>query len=223
MKNYLRIKILMVIILVAFVLILMANSIPLSSVVEGKVKDVFGDPLPQAKVKLGSQTTYTDEIGFFNFEDQRPGLYRLIVEIEGYEKYDYDFLAELGRNHIEIREENGLKPTDFSVDFHVFYAPTYDSGEQLFVYVGLYNGKRQKITIERITLLKPNGHIEIELVEEPFVLGIFELKRIEVVGINEPVRQGTYHLEVEYKEKDETKIIQLYDTAQFDDDWDPHT
>lgn len=224
MKNNIRLKILTVAFIVTVLLIAIARSIPPTSIVEGRVKDIFGDPLPQVRVTLGNDTTQTDEMGNFSFEDLTPGLYRLKVEAEGYQKYDKEFLADIGRNHIEIRDDHGLKPTAFAVDFHVFYAPTFDSAEQLFALVGLYNGTNKKIVVRSITLYRPDSELEADFLTEELNLPKGDLKKFELNGIPNPVHQGVYRLEVELVEgKEESIFLQFYDTAQFDDNWDAHS
>jgi len=222
-KNKVRLKLLLVMFIVSSVLILIAKSIPPTSIVEGRVKDIFGDLLPEVLVTLGKETTKTDEMGSFSFEDLTPGLYRLKVEAEGYEKYDKEFLADIGRNHIEIRGDNGLRPNTFAVDFHVFYAPTFEKTEQIFVFVGLYNGTKSKVTVSRISLFKPNAEFEASLITEQLILRKNDLRKIELSGISNPVRQGVYRLEVEILDKEEPILLQFYDTAQFDDNWDVHS
>ena len=224
MKRKLRIKVLALILILTFILITLARSIPLTSIVEGRVKDVFGDPLPMAEVTLGKHTTTTDEMGNFSFEDLKPGLYKLMVKAKGYLEYDYEFLAEIGRNHIEIREENGLKPTNFAVDFHVFYAPTYVKKEELFVLVGLFNGTKSKVVIESLNLVEPGAFEgeKIALITEAIILEPASLKKLELSGIASPITQGVYLLQVEYQIKGEKLFWEFHDTAQYDADWDPH-
>jgi len=223
-KRKLRIKILALTLIVTFILITLARSIPPISIVEGRVKDVFGDPMPMAEVTLGKYTTKTDEMGNFSFEDLKPGLYKLTVKADGYLDYNYEFLAEIGRNHIEVREENGLKPTNFAVDFHVFYAPTYVKKEELFVFLGLYNGTKSKVVVESLNLVEPEAleGQKIALITDAIILEPASLKKLELSGVANPITQGVYLLQVSYKTKGEDAFLEFSDTAQYDADWDPH-
>ncbi|HHY19615.1 MAG TPA: carboxypeptidase regulatory-like domain-containing protein [Firmicutes bacterium] len=222
MKKISRFKVFSVIVLFAFVLMILARSIPPVSIVEGRVCDIFGDVVPNAKISLSRLETKTDEMGLFSFEDLKPGLYQVKIEADGYSNYTFDFLAEIGRNHLEIRGDNGLKPNSFYVDFHVFYSPTHGYGEQLFAFIGLYNGTKSKLTVHSIVLLEPNGTKKADIITEEFILEKDKLKKFEVSGLPNPIPQGVYQLELRYSERGEVVHWQFFDTAEYDADWNPH-
>lgn len=223
MNSTRRLKVICVILLVTGFLLAFSKAIPNTAIVEGRIANVFNDVVPGAKITLGKLTTEADEMGNFSFEDLKPGLYRFKVEANGYEDYIFDFLAEIGRNHVEISEDLGLKPNNFAVDFHVFYALTNYADNQLFAYIGLYNGTKNRLVVERITLIDPNGNIKTELITSELILEKNTLKKLELSGLPSPIPQGLYQLFVSYKEKDEIITNHFFDTAQYDDDWDPHS
>lgn len=67
------------------------------------VKDEEGSPLQKAEIHIGSKTLFTDSYGKVTVEI-KPGMYRVIVEKEGYEKSEKEVTVEAG-------EEKALEVT----------------------------------------------------------------------------------------------------------------
>src|SRR5688572_6396699 len=72
---------------IVFFLLISAGVIAQQGSIRGVVKSEKGEPLPMATVQLEStkQTSLTDESGVFNFQNIKPGNYKLLITIIGYD------------------------------------------------------------------------------------------------------------------------------------------
>lgn len=216
-----------------------------STILEGNVCNVFGDPVPHAVIAVGDSLIQADNRGAFSLNNLQPGRYTLEIFAGDYEKYSKEIHIEEGTNRPSIKYDTGLWPQVFLVDFHIFYK---DHDEVLGI-LGFANGTADPIYISKAVLLNPRKQVILDLLGD---LGGFEYysdlsSKIQLVHTPEkalkwaarlvqngefpPIqgdfRPGPYTLEVHYgnlkdHEKGRYSIFTITDHLDLNSNWNPH-
>ncbi|NLM94802.1 MAG: carboxypeptidase regulatory-like domain-containing protein [Firmicutes bacterium] len=137
----------------------------LGSVV-GTVEDVFGDPVPGARVRLADKEAWADEQGRFTINVPL-GRQTLMITAPGYQPLELNLHVDRGENKPRISQETGLWPVGFKIDYHLFYQGK-GQGEikDVFGLVGFANGTNEEYFIHSIKVLDPFGDVVIDLLAE---------------------------------------------------------
>lgn len=135
---------------------------PSLGVLQGQVRNVFGDPIPHAVILLANRLVQADNTGNFQLENIDPGHYTLEILAGNYEKYMREIKIEAGVNSPPIKYDLGLWPQKFLADFHIFYRET----GQIYGIVGFANGREEPVFIEKATLLDPSGKVVTDILHD---------------------------------------------------------
>lgn len=210
-----------------------------------RIRNVFGDPVPYAVIHINNQLVQADNEGRVNLAGILPGRYRMEIFAGGYHPYEWEIQIEPGTNSPVIKYESGLWPSDFAVDFHVFFF----EDSTVFGTVGFANGTDEPLYIHRAVIYNPAGEEELELLQENDGMDYYNNLASKLAIINEPqpalklpanswitgelppldgpMEFGEYVLEVQYaplKEhrQNNYRIHRVTDELEEDGNWDPH-
>lgn len=220
------------------------------SQLQGFIGDVFGDPIPEANISLGTFTAVTDGDGNFQFSSVPHGLYAFKVEASGYKAYKKE-LSISQDTMISLRYDQGLWPVNLGADFHVYYNYGYDGNFKAFAEVGIANGGDKNYYVVSCTILDPYSNPIKELLdtEEAYRnfsggLGqtrytrlprlavliepgkVYVLKAIPLKEV--PVKGARYNLKIIYgdlkeHEGNSYRTRSIEGLMELDEDWNPHT
>ncbi len=216
-----------------------------ASIIEGQVRNVFGDPIPHGVVIVGEQLVQADNTGTFRVTNLSPG--RMVIEIFAgdYARYTREIQVEKGINSPTIKYETGLWPQVFLVDFHVYYR----EHDEIFGVLGFANGSTEPIYIQKASILSPSGEFVTDILHDHdgFTYYADLSNRLEIVedpqkalkwassmvqgGEFAPVKgsfpPGPYTLEVHYAFEEghnlgQYQVLTVTDHLDLDNNWGPH-
>lgn len=209
---------------------------------EGKVRNVFGDPVPHAVIVIQDRLIQADNTGAFAVAGLQSGRFSLEIFAGNYAKYNREINLEPGANSPPMKYETGLWPQEFLVDFHIFHK---NSGEILGI-TGFANGTDEAIYIQRTTLVGPRGEViedllhdrdgfnyyaglssKLEITEEPQKALVWPgrmWQTAEFAPITGAFSPGLYSLEVHYAfqkghELGQYRVSTITDHLDLDQDW----
>lgn len=214
-------------------------------ILQGQVRNVFGDPIPFAVIVVADRLVQADNSGTFSVDNLTPGRHTLEIFAGDYGKYTRELQLEVGINNPPIKYETGLWPQVFLVDFHIFFK----ENDEILGIVGFANGTNEPLFIQRATLLNPQGEVvtdilhdrdgfayyanfssKIEVIEAP-QKALKWAGRVVQSGEFPPLkgsfRPGPYTLEVHYAftaghELGQYRVVVITDHLDLDNDWNPH-
>lgn len=131
----------------------------------GQVRNVLGDPVPGAWVRVGEKSVQADEHGRYFFESVPIGQHTLELEAPGYQKHRLTIQVEVGENRPPITSDTGLWPETLAVSFHVFINFGRNGEPGLYGYFGIANGTGANLYIHSVLIQGPSGQPVFDLVQ----------------------------------------------------------
>lgn len=131
------------------------------------VRNVFGDPVPQAHVHIGGRESFTENDGFVALREIAVGLHELRIQAEGYHEFSLHLRINEVENQPVIGFDQGLWPVGFAIDFHAFYAPSGQAEERIFFQIGMANGSEAPIYIREFQVFDEGGIPVSSLLDSP--------------------------------------------------------
>ncbi|MGI6034869.1 MAG: carboxypeptidase-like regulatory domain-containing protein [Limnochordia bacterium] len=133
----------------------------------GTVRDVFGDPVPGAQVRLADKVISTDGKGKFTINFVPVGPRTLMITAPGYRSLELNLQVDRGENRPRIRQETGLWPVGLKIDFHLFYQEQGQGDiRDVFGLIGFANGSDEEYFIHSIKVLDSFHSVVIDLLSE---------------------------------------------------------
>ncbi len=212
--------------------------------VSGEVRNVLGDLVPGAMVRVGDEWVQADNSSRYVVEGVPVGMHTLELTAPGYQRQQLTIQVEPGENHPPIMSDTGLWPEVLAISFHVFVNSDKSGEPHLFGYFGMANGSSDSIRVYSVLLEDPQGRPVYDLVqdEEPRQTFLAMLEEIavrkeedyywlvpehivfegELPSTVEPV-EGSYQVTVIYSVGRDDRPIELTaaDLANPEPDWNP--
>lgn len=224
-----------------------APPVSATGILTGRVRNVLGDPVAGAEVKIADLVAYTDDKGMYFLGEVPVGQHVLELSAPEYQRTRLFIQVEAGENQTPITLDTGLWPEKLAGSFHLFTNPGPNGEEVLYGLFGLANGLEQSVYVREIALFDPAGNLIYDLVANEQVRRQFLLPMEEIaiqtysedylvvpgqiVFENElpllpPPQPGVYQLSITYGLKpdfalDEAFMLQLFDEPEPDPDWNP--
>lgn len=223
---------------------------PSTGEVKGYVCNRFGDPLPGASISLADRHTVTGASGDFYFASIPMGDRSITLEAEGYKSISRMVKIDAGSNYLEFKYEQGLFPSNFALDFHVYYTDSSLEQGRCFSEIGIANGAAENYYLIDLVVYNPLGVEALDLLKSEddyreitgtlsdsnFVskprMAVFyrpgEYYPINLPPLANPIAGGIYTLKAVYASQtqwnaDLATMEVLETECLLDDDWNPHT
>lgn len=213
----------------------------------GQVRNVLGDPVPGAQVRLADLIVSTDAKGMYYLEGVPIGQHVLELSAPGYQTTRLFVQVEAGKNQTPITSDTGLWPERLLVSFHLFTNPGENGEDVLYGLLGMANGLEQSVYVRKVALFDPSGNLIYDLVthEDARRQFLLPMEEIAMQGFTEeylvvpghivfenelpllpPPQFGVYSLSVAYGLQpdfslEEAYILQLSEEPEADPDWNP--
>ncbi|NLK07895.1 MAG: carboxypeptidase regulatory-like domain-containing protein [Firmicutes bacterium] len=217
-------------------------------IIESFVCDIFGNPIPNAKVKVMDAEVATDSQGKFRIENVPLGQVNLEISAVGFHSTKVTTTIEPGINYPHIKFDTGMHPQEFYVRFHAFTNSLEDTDTRLlFGLVEVVNPSNDPMYVSRIEVKDPSGQVvydllesweilqlvkstyDLEVVMEPLPAYVIAPKSsvvFELDALPDPLR-GSYHLWLAYSSpanhrKGRMQALHIVDEMDYDPNLDPH-
>lgn len=213
----------------------------------GQVRNVLGDPVPGAEVKIADTVSYADENGLYYLGGIPIGQHVLELSAPGYQKTQLLIQVEAGENRTPITLDTGLWPEEFTASFHLFTNPASNGEEALYGLFGMANGLDRNVYVSEIALFDPAGNLIYDLVtnEEARRQFLMPMEEISMQGFEEqylvvpehivlenelpilpPPQPGVYQLSITYGLQPDFALengttLHFFDEPEPDPDWNP--
>lgn len=216
-----------------------------------ELRSIFGDHVGGAEIVVGGRhKKTTDEFGVASFSGLTAGDVDVTISAAGYRDISLQVFLGPGKNLVVFRNETGLVPDGFAVDFHVFWNTMSGGMARAIAEISLYNGRKAPVYVTECDILYPGEASVLRLLgsEEAFAdfVGTYSTADIldqpeiaikigadQVVYADPVVLPGSprdgevYTLRLVSTSdlsapRDRWDTVTLEDEMDYDGDWDPH-
>lgn len=216
-----------------------------------ELRNIFGDHVCGAEIAVGGRhKKTTDEFGVASFSGLTAGDLEVAISAPGYRAISLHVLLGPGKNLVVFRNETGLAPDGFAVDFHVFWNTMSGGMARGIAEISLYNGRNVPVFATECDIVYPGESAVLKLLgsEEAFAdfAGTYSTADIvsqpemamrivagQVVYADPVLLPGTprdgevYTLRLVSTSdlsapRDRWDVATLEDEMDYDGDWDPH-
>lgn len=216
-----------------------------------ELRDVFGDHVQGAEIRVGDKhTQVTDEFGVASISGVPVGDVMFTISAPGYRTIKRMIHLGPGENQVVLRNEVGLVPNTFAVDFHVFWNTTSGGQAKGIAEIALFNGTASPVYVTECDVSHPGQvsalrllgseeafssfartHSTVDIVSQPEIA--VRVSPEQIVYVDPVVLPGTprdgdvYTLRVVSTSRldtspDQRDVLTLVDEMDYDGDWDPH-
>lgn len=219
------------------------------AILTGKVRNVFGDPVPGAELRISAKALTTGPDGAYRLEEAPLGPHEIVVEAPGYATLKVWVDIQPGLNEADLKYDSGLKPERFATDFHVFVNKPISGPERLYATIAFANPEDQDYLVEDMVVYDPMGQPvydltgdfeeltrlatalgELPVVSQPqpgMVIPAGGVYSNDLPPAPHPIPNGRYVLMVKYRPafrsgKVRVHVLSVVDVADVDEDWNPH-
>lgn len=216
-----------------------------------ELRNIFGDHVPSAEIVVnGRYKQITDEFGVAGMSGLPIGDVEVKIAAPGYRPIQRMVYLGPGENQVQFRNEGGLVPDRFAVDYHVFWNTASGGLARGIVEITIYNGTTSPMYVTECDIYFPGGSPVLKLLgsEEAFADFTEPYSTVDIVSQPEmalrilpgqivyadPVvlpglpRDGDlYSLRLVATNnlsapRDKWEVVSLVDVMDYDGDWDPH-
>lgn len=121
------------------------------------VRNIFGDPVPGARLRLAGFEVESGASGQAVFPEIPIGLHELQIHAPGYQTLSVDLRIAEGHNEPLIKFDRGLWPTGFAADFHAFFQDEESAEQRIFLQIGIANGSDDPVYIRGFQIVDKEG------------------------------------------------------------------
>lgn len=233
---------------------LQVRSLPVTQQAAGivfELRNIFGDHVSGAEIVVaGRHKKTTDEFGVASFSGLSAGDVDVSISASGYRNVSLHVFLSPGKNLVVFRNETGLIPSGFAVDFHVYWNTVSGGMAKAIAEISLYNGAEALAYVTECDIVYPGEASTFRLLgsEEAFVdFGVIpsavdivshpetalKVAAGQLVQANPVVLPGTpkdgetYTLRLVSTHdlsspRNRRDAVTLVDEMDYDGDWDPH-
>lgn len=216
-----------------------------------ELRNVFGDHVQGAEITIGGKhKKVTDEFGVASVSGLSVGDTVVTISAPGYRMIKRAIHLSPGANQVIFRNEMGLVPDGFAVDFHVYWNTTSGGQARGIAEIALFNGSASPVYVTECDISCPGQALALRLLgsEEGVssfgrthsIVGIVSepemavrIESEQIVFVDPVVLPGTpqdgdvYTLRVVSTSnlataREERDVLIIVDDMDYDGDWDPH-
>lgn len=216
-----------------------------------ELRNIFGDHVAGAEIVVGGRhKKTTDEFGVASFSGLSAGDVDVLISAPGYRDVSLPMFLGPGKNLVVFRNETGLIPSGFAVDFHVYWNTVSGGMTKAMAEISLYNGTDMPVFVTECDIVYPGEASVFRLLgsEEAFVdFGVIpsavdivshpetalrvvsgqvvHANPVAMPGIPKDGEMYTLRLVSTHDlstPRDRRDVTTLVDEMDYDGDWDPH-
>lgn len=165
-------------------------SVPVAQQTTGVVlelRNIFGDHVEGAEVLIGDRyKMVTDEFGVASMSGLPIGSVEVTVSAEGYRTVKQVIHLGPGKNEVVFRNDSGLVPDGFAVDFHVFWSTASGGLARGIAEIAIYNGSSRPVYVTECDILHAEQASTLRLLGSEEAFSNFAASPSSVVIVSQP-------------------------------------